>query len=93
MGRRVAEKLYLEVADRGVGIPPQDLQRVFDKFYRVQQPNNVAGTGLGLSICKGIVEAHGGQIEAANRPGGGTIIRLILPVGKPSSLLGEKTNG
>jgi two-component system sensor histidine kinase KdpD len=92
-GRRVAEKLYLEVADRGVGIPPQDLLRVFDKFYRVQRPNNVAGTGLGLSICKGIVEAHGGQIEAANRLGGGTIIRLILPVGKPSSLLGEKTNG
>jgi len=78
-GRQVAHEVHIEVADRGVGIPPQDLLRVFDKFYRVQSPDNVAGTGLGLSICKGIVEAHGGRIAAENRPGGGTVIRLILP--------------
>jgi two-component system sensor histidine kinase KdpD len=68
------------IADRGLGIPPDDLERVFEKFYRVQRPDGVLGTGLGLSICRGIVEAHGGQIRAENRPGGGTIIRLLLPL-------------
>jgi len=72
--------LEVEVRDRGVGIPRQDLKRVFDKFYRVQRPESVNGTGLGLSICKGIVEAHGGFIAAENRPGGGTIITFALPL-------------
>jgi two-component system sensor histidine kinase KdpD len=72
--------LELEVRDRGVGIPQEDLNRVFDKFYRVQRPNQVSGTGLGLSICKGIVEAHGGFIVAENRPGRGTSITVGLPV-------------
>lgn len=70
----------IEVMDRGIGIPSEDLQRVFDKFYRVQRPDNVIGTGLGLSICKGIVEAHGGFIGAESRPGGGTTITVALPV-------------
>ncbi len=70
----------LTVADRGVGIPPEDLVRIFDKFYRVQRPGNVSGTGLGLAIGKGIVDAHGGFISAENRPGGGTIITIALPV-------------
>jgi two-component system sensor histidine kinase KdpD len=56
------------------------LDRVFDKFYRVQRPENVGGTGLGLSICKGIVEAHGGEIRARNREGGGTIVTVSLPM-------------
>jgi two-component system sensor histidine kinase KdpD len=74
------DKARIEVADRGVGIPPEDLTRVFDKFYRVQQPESVSGTGLGLSISKGIVEAHHGNIEARVREGGGTIIRVELPL-------------
>ena len=77
--RQTDKIIEIEVADRGVGIPPQDLQRIFDKFYRVEHPNYVTGTGLGLTICKGIIEAHGGRIAAENRPGGGTIIRLMLP--------------
>ncbi len=72
--------LEIEVADRGIGIPPEDLARVFDKFYRVQRPGSVSGTGLGLSICRGIVEAHGGFIAAEARPGGGTAITLALPL-------------
>jgi two-component system sensor histidine kinase KdpD len=79
-GRQVAQQVEIVVADRGIGIPPEDLQRVFDKFYRVHRPDNVTGTGLGLSISKGIVEAHGGHIVAENRPGGGTVVRLTLPV-------------
>ena len=73
-------RLELQVADRGIGIPPEDLTRVFDKFYRVQRPNGVSGTGLGLAICKGIVEAHRGEIAAANRDGGGTVITVALPL-------------
>jgi two-component system sensor histidine kinase KdpD len=72
--------LEVEVADRGIGIPSEDLARVFDKFYRVQRPGSVSGTGLGLSICKGIVEAHGGFIAAENRAGGGTTITFALPL-------------
>lgn len=72
--------LNISVADRGIGIPAEDLLRVFDKFYRVQRPDNVSGTGLGLSISKGIVEAHGGSIQAENRPGGGTVIEITLPL-------------
>ena len=72
--------LDISVADRGEGIPVGDLERIFDKFYRVQRPDNVSGTGLGLSISKGIVEAHGGCIQAANRRGGGAIITVRLPL-------------
>ena len=72
--------LEIEVADRGTGVPPEDLTRIFDKFYRVQRPDNVSGTGLGLSISKGIVQAQGGFIAAENREGGGTIITISLPM-------------
>ena len=71
--------ISIHVRDRGIGIPEEDLERVFDKFYRVSRPESVNGTGLGLAICKGIVETHGGQISAANRQGGGTVITITLP--------------
>jgi two-component system sensor histidine kinase KdpD len=76
----VEGKARVKIADRGEGIPPEDLTRIFDKFYRVQRPESVSGTGLGLSISKGIVEAHGGQIFASRRDGGGTVITIDLPV-------------
>src|SRR5439155_17102643 len=76
----VSGHLEIEIVDRGIGIPPEDLKHVFDKFYRVQRPGNVSGTGLGLSICKGIVEAHGGFITAENCPGGGTLMTVALPL-------------
>jgi two-component system sensor histidine kinase KdpD len=72
--------LHVQVADRGIGIPPADLERVFDKFYRVQRPGSVTGSGLGLSICKGIMEAHGGRIWAESREGGGTVVTVGLPL-------------
>jgi two-component system sensor histidine kinase KdpD len=68
----------IDICDRGIGIPTEDLERVFDKFYRVQRPESVNGTGLGLAISKGIVEAHGGSIQAVKRPGGGTIMKMKL---------------
>jgi two-component system, OmpR family, sensor histidine kinase KdpD len=78
--RLVGNQLELTVADRGSGIPTEELGRVFDKFHRVQRTEDAVGTGLGLAISKGIAEAHGGSIEAVNRPGGGTVIRLTLPL-------------
>ena len=76
------EGLALEVSDHGAGVPEQDLQRIFDKFYRIPIPEGAGGTGLGLSICKGIVEAHGGRIRAENRSGGGLRIMIFLPLAK-----------
>lgn len=73
------EGVLLGVADRGSGIPEEDLERIFDKFFRSRQ-QNVSGTGLGLSISKGIIEAHGGRIWAENRPGGGTLIQVLIPL-------------
>jgi two-component system sensor histidine kinase KdpD len=75
-----ADMISISVADRGVGIPAEELPRIFDKFYRVQHRGiRASGTGLGLSICKGIIEAHGGEIRAENRAGGGTVITFTLP--------------
>lgn len=75
-----SDTVLVSVMDNGVGIPEEDLGKVFDKFYRVQQPKQVSGTGLGLSICKGIIEAHSGDIWAERRSSGGTIIRFRLPL-------------
>ncbi len=75
-----AARIMVSVSDRGVGIPIEDLPKVFDKFYRVQhRAIRASGTGLGLSICKGIIEAHGGAIWAENRAGGGTTLTFSLP--------------
>jgi two-component system sensor histidine kinase KdpD len=74
--------VVLEVADEGPGIPDGDLERIFDKFYRVQaQDRQRAGTGLGLAICRGFVEAQGGRIEAQNRRDrSGAVLAMRLPV-------------
>ena len=81
--RRDGEVALIEIVDEGPGIPPDDLERIFDKFYRVQaQDRRRAGTGLGLAICRGFVEAQGGRIEARNRrdrPGAVLVVRLPVP--------------
>jgi two-component system sensor histidine kinase KdpD len=80
-------EVVVEVADRGPGIPPDILPRVFEKFFRGP---GAGGTGLGLAICRAVVEAHGGTIEAANREGGGAAFRFRLPVvGQPPALTAE----
>jgi two-component system sensor histidine kinase KdpD len=70
------------VSDEGPGIQPEARDTVFDVFYRVRAGDQqAAGTGLGLSICRGLIEAHGGRIEALPGPGGlGTTIAFWLPV-------------
>ncbi len=73
-------QLVVEVADRGPGLPEEDLIHLFDKFYRGPQDGRTSGAGLGLSICKGFIQIHGGTITAQNRPGGGALFRLTLPL-------------
>jgi len=73
-----AEAVELAVRDTGTGIDPELLPHVFDRFARGSES---PGTGLGLSIARGLVELHGGTIEAASPPGGGTEIRIRLPIG------------
>ena len=64
------EWIYVQVRNQGPHVPTEDLERIFDKFYRTTDAERVTGTGLGLSICKGIIEAHGGRIWAENVLGG-----------------------
>jgi len=78
--RALPDAVEFSVADNGPGIPPEDLERVFDKFYRARPKGGPGGTGLGLSICKGIIEAHGGRILARNRPTGGAEFVFTLPL-------------
>lgn len=87
------EGLTVSVADHGIGIPATDMEKIFDKFYRVQHgESSIPGTGLGLSICKSIVEAHGGKIWASNRSEGGAVISFNLPLTKTAdpSVLEDK---
>jgi len=79
---RDGELVEIEVVDEGPGIPPADLERIFDKFYRVQaQDRRRAGTGLGLAICRGFVEALGGWIIArSRRDGSGAVLTIRMPV-------------
>lgn len=73
------DAMAISVADRGAGLPEESLPHLFDKFYRA--PGAPAGgTGLGLSIVKGLVEAHGGRVEARNRAGGGAEFTIYLPL-------------
>jgi two-component system, OmpR family, sensor histidine kinase KdpD len=75
----------ISVMDRGPGIHPDELDRVFEKFYRGRRSSaKTEGTGMGLAIAKGIIEAHGGRIRAAIRPGGGTTITSTLPLNATS---------
>jgi two-component system sensor histidine kinase KdpD len=75
--------LQLRVADQGAGVPPDEVERIFDKFYRVPVPEGVRGTGLGLSICSAIVDAHNGSIHAENRDGSGLAVTFALPLMLP----------
>lgn len=90
--------IVVEVADRGPGIPPGQEERLFEKFFRVDDRGRAGGVGLGLAVCRAFVELHGGHIVAANRPDGGATFRFSLPGGRaPGDLskvaLGEEGEG
>jgi two-component system, OmpR family, sensor histidine kinase MprB len=75
----------LRVLDRGPGIGEADLPRVFARFYRGEGSRERHGSGLGLAIVAQVAELHGGRVEADNRPGGGAVFTLRLPVGHPAT--------
>ncbi len=83
--RASADGVEVEVADTGPGLAPDDLQRVFDRFYRADpsRSRNTGGTGLGLTIARRLVEAHGGSIEAESVVGQGSRFTIRLPAGRP----------
>jgi two-component system phosphate regulon sensor histidine kinase PhoR len=78
----LGEYMEIKVEDTGVGISPEELPKIFDKFYRVKHPKTrqVTGTGLGLTIVKGIVDAHQGTIDVESVVDKGTTFRIILPM-------------
>ena len=79
--KRQGEEVLLTVADEGVGIPEEELTKIFQRFYRVDKARSRAagGTGLGLSIVRDTLEKRGGSISAANRPGGGAVFTVRWP--------------
>ncbi len=87
------EQVSVNVADHGPGILPSNMERIFDKFYRVLDTQRDAahprGSGLGLAVCRGLVEAHGGRIWVENREGGGAIFRFTLPIEKTEGYVHE----
>jgi signal transduction histidine kinase len=75
--------VVISIADEGVGISPEDLIPLFEKYFRVKSPtgHHVAGTGLGLPVARAIVEAHGGKIWAESKVDEGTTLYFSLPRG------------
>lgn len=91
-GYSAGSVVRIEVRDEGEGIPPDDLERIFDKFYRVHAADRRrAGTGLGLAICRGFIEAMGGTITARNRDDrSGAIFTITLPAEATKDVAQEK---
>jgi two-component system phosphate regulon sensor histidine kinase PhoR len=82
------EFVQVDVSDNGLGIPPEDLSRVFERFYRVDRSRSreMGGTGLGLSIVKHVAQVHGGTIDVISTPGHGSRFRLRLPIPPDSQM-------
>ncbi|MDD1636170.1 MAG: DUF4118 domain-containing protein, partial [Methylococcaceae bacterium] len=80
----------ISVADRGPGIPKGSENKLFEKFYRVQREAAQSGVGLGLTICRAIIEAHGGSIQAQNRPTGGAVFSFMIPLDHQPPEMGEE---
>ena len=72
-------RVVLRVKDTGPGISPQDLPRIFDRFYKGDQSRSRGGTGLGLTLARAICRAHGGDIEVKSVPGKGSDFTMTLP--------------
>jgi two-component system, OmpR family, sensor histidine kinase BaeS len=79
--RKAEQHILLEISDEGPGIPPADLERVFERLYRTDAARNreAGGSGLGLAIVRTLVEAHGGRVWVANRLEGGAVFTVSLP--------------
>ena len=80
---RAGDSVVIRFRDNGPGIPPENLPHIFEPFFTTKPVGK--GTGLGLTISYGLVEKHGGRLEAANAPEGGALFTLSLPLGRPCS--------
>jgi two-component system sensor histidine kinase KdpD len=75
--------VQVSITDNGDGIPPEDIEKVFDKFYRGSQSRHQpGGTGLGLAICKSIIDNHDGKIWVESKPGQGSVFYFTLPTAR-----------
>jgi two-component system sensor histidine kinase KdpD len=90
LARLEGDLLILQVADRGRGLPPDQLERIFDSFHRASTATT-GGIGLGLAIVRGFVEAQGGRVNAINRQGGGALFTIIMPARETPSIPEEQT--
>ncbi|MBX3008777.1 MAG: PAS domain S-box protein [Melioribacteraceae bacterium] len=72
--------ILIQVSDEGIGVPPEDLDKIFEAFYRTKTTNEIAGTGLGLSIVKRAVDFHGGEIKVESKLGEGTRFLVQIPI-------------
>jgi two-component system phosphate regulon sensor histidine kinase PhoR len=79
---RDGSRATLEVADTGIGIPPDLLPHVFERFYRAGQPAHAQGAGIGLALVRWIAETHGGTVTVTSQVGVGSRFRLSLPQGE-----------
>jgi two-component system phosphate regulon sensor histidine kinase PhoR len=79
---KAGRDIRFKVVDNGIGIPPEGIDQIFEKFYRIktQETKTISGSGLGLSIVKGIVDAHNGSIRAESQAGKGATFTVSLPV-------------
>jgi two-component system, OmpR family, sensor histidine kinase BaeS len=82
--RRAGDEAVLEVTDRGVGIPAEDLPRIFDRFWRGRLAAQTSGSGIGLAIAAELARAHGGTLAASSSPGQGTRMILALQLAAPA---------
>ena len=75
-------ELAIEIQDYGIGMNPEQLSRIFEKFYRADKSGHIPGTGLGMVLVKDIMEAHGGRVLVKSELDAGTTVTLILPMRK-----------
>ena len=80
--RRRGDSIAISVRDRGIGIAPEDIDKIFDQFYRPKESAELSGkgAGIGLAIVRHVAEAHGGRVEVQSKKGRGTLFTLVLPV-------------
>lgn len=77
---RKSDEVCIEVEDRGIGIPEDQLSKIFDQFYRIEQKESISGTGLGLTVVKEIIEAHHGTISVTSEIGKGSRFMVMIPL-------------
>jgi two-component system OmpR family sensor kinase len=90
----MGDRAVIAVADQGPGIAPEHRDRIFDRFFRVDQSRtrNGGGAGLGLAIAKWAVEMHGGQITVQDGPRGGSEFRIVLPIAPIDPAASDRTS-